>query len=489
MKRILIIVLFGFLAGLAGAYTYQQIFLAEISYSKTDKEQPEFTSDKENQNQFLNNSTHSLRIPDLDEDFINASRISTLSVVFVKNISERRVATSFLDLFFDEPGQIRQTVSTGSGVIFTKDGYIVTNNHVVEDATRIEVVHGKKTYDAMLVGTDPSTDIAVLKIDEENLPQIPIGSSRNLEVGEWVLAVGNPFNLTSTVTAGIVSAKGRNINILKSKFPIESFIQTDAAINPGNSGGALVNKKGELVGINTAIVSRTGSYAGYGFAVPIDIVSKVVRDIIKYGEVQKAFFGGEVADLNGEIIERLDLDDDTNLEGVILTYIQDEGAAAKAGLKEGDIILKINGDQVNSKSTFDEILSYYSPGDQITVTFKRSEKEVKSRLILTNREGTTEIIKTKIFTSKKLGADLEIVPKVERDLLDIEYGVRIRKIYPRGLISELGLEEEFIITYINSYPIKTPEDLTEILSKIRGRVRINGVDKKGSKGYYSFYFR
>jgi len=322
----------------------------------------------------------------------------------------------------------------------------------------------------------------------DNLPAIKIGSSRNLQVGAWVLAVGNPFNLTSTVTAGIVSAKGRNINILKGKFPIESFIQTDAAINPGNSGGALVNKEGELVGINTAILSRTGSYAGYGFAVPVDIVKKVVRDIIEYGEVQKAFFGGEIADLDEDIVNRLGIKVGTNFKGVILNYVHPDGSAAKADLQEGDIIIKINNEEVNSKSAFNEIIGYYSPGDQITVTYQHKGKVMNSILILTNREGTTGIIKTEIFTSKSLGADLEVVPKVERDLLEIDHGVRINKVY-RGLINELGIREGFIITSINSYPIKDPEDLIKVIERVRGRVRIEGVSKEGVKGYYSFYLR
>jgi len=441
----------------------------------------------------LREFTDNVQIPrtiDLDEDFVTASTISTSSVVYVKKISEQKVSMSFLDLFFGEPNRVSQTISTGSGVIFTKDGYVVTNNHVVNDANRIEIVHNKKSYNALLVGTDPSTDIAVLKIDALNLPKIPLGSSRELQVGEWVLAVGNPFNLTSTVTAGIVSAKGRSINILQDKFPIESFIQTDAAINPGNSGGALVNKRGELVGINTAILSRTGSYAGYGFAVPIDIVKKVVKDIIEYGEVQKAFFGGDVTEFSVDLAKRLDINYIVNeVKGVILTYLQREGAASKAGLKEGDLILKVDGNEVNTKSSFDETISYHSPGDQISLVYKRNGKIINTKLILTNKDGTTEITKTEIFTSKSLGADLEVVPKVEKDLLNIKHGVRIKKIYGNGLIQELGIHEDFIVIAVNNYPINKPEDLTKILSKVRGRVRIEGVDRKGVKGYYSYYFR
>ena len=341
----------------------------------------------------------------------------------------------------------------------------------------------------MLIGSDPSSDIAVLKITSKGLPTIPFGSSKDLQVGEWVLAVGNPFNLTSTVTAGIVSAKGRNINLLKSKFPIESFIQTDAAINPGNSGGALVNKKGELVGINTAILSRTGSYAGYGFAVPIDIVNKIFKDIVQYGEVQQAFFGGDVSDITDDLIERLDLDYNPDQGGVALTFLQPKGTAVKNGFKEGDIIVAINAEPLNDKSRFDEIISSHSPGDKISIDYVRNKKPGNIILILTNREGTTDIIKTEVFSSRTLGADLELVPKVERDLLNIENGVRIKKVYNNGIIRELGISEDFIVTHVNNYPIKEPEDLSNILEDIRGRVRVEGIDRKGTKGYYSFYFR
>ncbi len=484
MKKLYFMTIVGFLSGVSGAYVYHQFLATEPS------EKTEFISSRKetiDTPQFVN-TTSPDRLVEMSDDFVLASMSSTSSVVYIRNISERTSSLSFYDLFFGERERVSQTVSTGSGVIFSKDGYIVTNNHVIEDADRIEIIHNKKTYDALLVGTDPSTDLAVLKVHDDNLPAIKIGSSTDLQVGAWVLAVGNPFNLTSTVTAGIVSAKGRNINILKGKFPIESFIQTDAAINPGNSGGALVNKEGELVGINTAILSRTGSYAGYGFAIPVDIVIKVVRDIMEFGEVQKAFFGGDVADLDEDIVNRLGINSGANLKGVVLNYLQADGSAAKADLREGDIILKINNEEVNSKSAFDEIISYYSPGDQITVTYQHKGRVMNSTLILTIREGTTGIIKTEIFTSKSLGADLEVVPKVERDLLEIDNGVRINKVY-RGLINELGIREGFIITSINNYPIKNPKDLVNVLEKVKGRVRIEGVSKEGKRGYYSFYLR
>jgi S1-C subfamily serine protease len=291
-------------------------------------------------------------------------------VVFIQTVSSGGYQNNWFDWYFNF-GTQQQVSSSGSGVIYSPNGYIITNNHVIEKAEKIEVIHEKKSYKAKVIGTDPSTDLALLKIETENLPAIKTGSSKNLQIGEWVLAVGNPFNLTSTVTAGIVSAKARNINVVNSQFPIESFIQTDAAINPGNSGGALVNVKGELIGINTAILSKTGSYTGYGFAVPVDIVNKVVKDLIKYGTVQKAFIGAEVTELNTNLMEKYKLDD---LSGVMVNYIQKDGAAEKIGLKKGDIIFKLNDQPINSKSEFDEYLSYFNPGDKVKITFKNDSK-------------------------------------------------------------------------------------------------------------------
>jgi S1-C subfamily serine protease len=360
---------------------------------------------------------------------------------------------------------------------------------VVNGAEKLEVVHERNTYEAELIGVDPSSDLAVIKINGSGFPAIKTGVSKNVKVGQWVLAIGNPFNLTSTVTAGIVSAKGRDLNILEDKFPIESFIQTDAAINPGNSGGALVNTAGELIGINTAIISRTGSYAGYGFAVPIDIVNKVVTDLIEYGEVQKAFIGANVTDLTSETIENLDLDIATSTRGVVINQIQRDGAAEKAGLEEKDIIVGIDGESIVSRSDFDEIISYQSPGNIIGIEILRKNKPMTMKVTLTNREGTTSILKRQIYASEYLGADLEAVSKVERDMLEITYGVKVLKVYSLGLMSDLGLSAGFIITDINYNEIKSPEDLSQALSNYRGRVRMEGIDATGRRGYYTFYLR
>ena len=493
MKKVFGIVFVGFIAGISGSWFYDNYLVQQstqveqlpiVHEEMTNPEDPssveinlldtESTSLEEN-----SRASSNLLKP---ADFIVASKASTKSVVYIRTISQNRYRSSWMEWFFGEG--TGQSISSGSGVIYSSDGYIITNNHVVNDADKIEVIIGKRSYEATLVGADASSDLAVLNVDSEQLPEIKIGRSRDVEVGEWVLAVGNPFNLTSTVTAGIVSAKGRELNIMKSIFPIESFIQTDAAINPGNSGGALVNLEGELIGINTAILSKTGSYAGYGFAVPSDIVKKVVEDIINYGEVQKAFFGAEVLDIDTDIASKLKIDD---YSGVVASYVEEDGAASKIGIKKGDVILKLDNEAINSRSQFEEILSYHSPGDKINVSYKHNQKTINSSLTLTNREGTTELLKREIYSSRSLGADFEIVSKVERNLLNIDHGVRVIKIR-HGLIYQMDIDEGFIITHINKMPIKDPETLTEILTKIRGRVYVEGVNKRGRKEYQQYYF-
>jgi Do/DeqQ family serine protease len=417
-------------------------------------------------------------------DFVQASAVSTQSVVYIKNISRRQTVDLF-DLYFGGGGyQGDRVVASGSGVIFTADGYVVTNNHVIDGAESIEVIHNKKTYKAKIVGRDPSTDLALLKIDAKNMPNIRLGRSKDVQIGEWVLAVGNPFNLTSTVTAGIVSAKGRSLQLLSrnTRFPIESFIQTDAAINPGNSGGALVNLKGELIGINTAILSQTGSYTGYGFAVPVDIVAKVVGDLIQYGEVQKAFIGLEVSDLDSEIAKEFGIKD---LEGVVVQKVMKEGAAFSAGLKKGDVILKINQEVINSKADFDENLSYFKPGDEINITYKRAGKVEQKKIKLTNKQGTTDVSKKETLSADDLGADLEVLPKVEKDKIGLKNGVRILNLR-NGFFKNNGFEEGFIILKVNGVEVTTAEQALELITKSGRRITIEGLDKYGQFAYYSF---
>jgi Do/DeqQ family serine protease len=485
MKNIILVTMVGLLSGLTGVFIgikWHESRNPEIQTLPFDS--PAIDYDTADITKFINESGNAGRITE-NPDFIKASEVSKSSVVFITTLSEYDYSTgTIFDWFFE--GRSSQRMGSGSGVIFSNDGYIVTNNHVIEDADQIRVTSGKQTFEAELIGRDPSTDIAVVKVNTEDLPAIPLGSSENIQVGEWVLAVGNPFNLTSTVTAGIVSAKGRNINILRDKFPIESFIQTDAAINPGNSGGALVNQEGELIGINTAILSRTGSYAGYGFAVPVDIVKKVFNDIVKYGEVQKVFIGAEFLDIDSDLAERLNLE---SLNGVIVGNIQNDGAAKRGGLKEGDVVISINQKNVENKAQIEEYLANLYPGDEIALTIMRDDKELDKSVILLNRNGGTGILEREIFASDFLGASFETVSKVERDLLRIPNGVKIIEIDRRGFFSQLDIPEGFIITAINRRPVENPDELEDILSNIRGRIEIYGINASGRKVYYSYYLR
>jgi serine protease Do len=417
-------------------------------------------------------------------DFITAAEQSSPSVVFIKTISQAATDPSdFWDLwnFFGHRGPIS---SAGSGVIVSEDGYIVTNNHVIDNADQIEVLlTNKHSYKAKVVGADPNTDLALLKVDAKNLPSIVFGNSDFVKIGEWVLAVGNPLNLTSTVTAGIVSAKGRNINIVNTQFPIESFIQTDAAINPGNSGGALVNTKGELIGINTAIASKTGAYSGYGFAIPVNIVKKIIRDLKEYGIVQNAILGAEVIDIDEKIADKLP---DNNYSGVYVFDVIKESAAAKAGLKEGDIILKIDGFGVNSKAEYLERLSYYRPGESIKISLKRGKNTIEIAATLTNRDGNTEMIKNNKVFVNQLGCALTPLTKFEKQKYNIKSGIRISDI-KGGFIRQLGLPENFIIISVNNREIDSIEELVQMLSKQRGRIIVEGIHPNGSRGQYSFF--
>jgi Do/DeqQ family serine protease len=470
-------IIIGFLGGLVGAVVVVNLYgveAADKQLAYPNQLPSTFTS-------YHESPTRMSSLPEVN--FVEASRKSKESVVYIKTVSESYGRTSWLEYWLGG-GSGMQQMGSGSGVIFKENGYILTNNHVVENADKIEVVINKRVYEAALVGKDPSTDLAILKIEATKLPAISIGSSKNLEVGEWVLAIGNPFNLNSTVTAGIVSAKGRELNILKSNFPIESFIQTDAAINPGNSGGALVNAAGELVGINTAILSQTGSYAGYGFAVPIDIAKKIANDIISYGAVQKAFLGAEVSTLTPEMGEKLET---ANLDGVVVSYLQQNGAAEKVAIQKGDIIRSINGEKISSHADFDEKLSIRSPGDKLYITIDRNNKTIEKELLLMNSENTTALIEREAFFSNSLGVEFEAVPQVERNLLNVKSGVRVVEV-KNGFFSRLNIEEGFVITAVNGESVSDPKMLAELLERVKGKVVIQGINKRGLKGYYSFYF-
>ncbi|REG84480.1 S1C family serine protease [Algoriphagus antarcticus] len=462
-----------FIAGLAGAAVWTSINFNEteqrFDFPQNNQTEVSFAS------QYQPANSHAPT--DALVSFVEASENSTESVVFIKNFSGTDPTRySMFDYFFGGGGSApSQQVSTGSGVIISGDGYIVTNNHVIDRAETIEVVHQKRTYKARLVGTDKNTDIAVLKIEETNLPAIRRGSSRDLKIGEWVLAVGNPFNLTSTVTAGIVSAKERQINILGGDFPLESFIQTDAPINPGNSGGALVNINGELVGINTAILSRTGSYTGYGFAVPVDIAMKVSNDLIQYGEVQKAIPGIEAVEITPELAEEMKIN---TLDGVITTHVIKDGAAERAGMQRNDVITKLGSQVITGKGSFEEALSYYYPGEQLQVTYLRNGAEKSANLQLQNLEGGNGVIKREFYSSTILGARLEAVNTIEKDKFGVDYGIKLTGL-TRGYLRELGLREGFIITQINGDAAKDPNKVGAYLEKFSGRLLLEGVASNG----------
>ena len=368
----------------------------------------------------------------------------------------------------------------GSGVILSQDGYIVTNNHVIDKAQNIKVIlNDNREFEAQLIGADPSTDIAVLKIDEDNLPFITYGDSDVLRIGEWVLAVGNPFNLTSTVTAGIVSALGRNLRINEDQYSIEAFIQTDAAVNPGNSGGALVNQKGELIGINTAIASRTGSYTGYSFAVPITIAKKVVTDLMEFGEVQRALIGVQIRDVNAEIAKELDLE---KIEGVYVAEITDKGAAGEAGIEAEDVIISIDKTPVKNSAELQQKISQYRPGDDVKVVVIRDEKEKQFTVTLRNRHGDTQIVRD---NSTLLGAQFEQVSGKEKQKLEIRSGIKIKDLN-KGVLKEAGIKEGFIIVYVNKKRIFEVDDFKREIENAEGRILVEGIYPDGELAYYVF---
>jgi Do/DeqQ family serine protease len=376
---------------------------------------------------------------------------------------------------------------SGSGVIISNDGYIVTNNHVIDKSKEIEVtLNDKRTFKAKLVGADPNTDIALLKIEAEKLPVILFGNSDSLKIGEWVLAVGNPFNLTSTVTAGIVSAKARNINIINSQMKIESFIQTDAAVNPGNSGGALVNTRGELIGINTAIASQTGSYAGYSFAIPTSIVKKVVSDIRQFGFVQRAVLGVSMKEITSEIAKEKNL---KTMEGAFVDAVVENSAAEKAGVKKGDIIIKVEEVEIKSSSQLQEQIGRYSPGDKVSLTVLRDNKEIKLNAELKNRQGTTKVESGEVNLDM-LGAEFKEISAKLKDQFQLDYGMEVKSVN-KGKFQTAGIKEGFVIVKINNQAIRSTDDIKEVLTEAINTndkfkvLNIAGVYPNGKVAYYA----
>jgi serine protease Do len=442
-------------------------------------------------------------------DFTIAAEKTVHAVVHIKAKTKQRSMSrrqpDIFDFFGDDFGGQRRNSqpqeSSGSGVIISADGIIVTNNHVVDEADELEVIlEDKRSFKANVIATDPNTDIAVIQIKSENLPFLTFANSDDVRVGEWVLAVGNPFNLESTVTAGIISAKGRSIGILQdarygnpNANPLESFIQTDAAVNPGNSGGALVNLKGELIGINTAIASQTGSYSGYSFAVPTSIVKKVAGDLLKYGNVQRGFLGVNITEVNGKLAEELDL---KVTQGVYIDRFADANSAAKAaGLKIGDVITKIDGIDVKSSSKLLEMVARHRPGESVQIVAVDKDGKTKTvNVTLKNLAGTNAIVKADANAEVKiedLGVKVGGLSSSEKSKLGLKGGAKILKLDDEGKLAQNGIEEGFVITKVDDDQISNANDFAEKMNGRKGRIRIEGTypTEPGSRYYYQFNMR
>ncbi len=417
--------------------------------------------------------------------FVSAADKTIDAIVHIRTTQEVEAPSNPLYYFFygqaDPPKRILRGI--GSGVIISKDGYVVTNNHVIENTDQIEVtLNNNQKYDAALIGTDKSTDLAVLKIKgDNNFPMIEYGNSDKTKIGEWVLAIGNPFNLTSTVTAGIISAKSRNLGISDERYSIESFIQTDAALNKGSSGGALIDLNAKLIGINTAILSPTGAYAGESFAIPVNIVKKVVDDLIEYGQVQRAMLGIQIATVNADLAEEKDID---QIKGVYVADVTENGAAQEAGIEVGDVILKVKGEEVNTASHIQEIIFRHDPGDKIDVVVARNGKKKKIVVELKNIYGDTGIVESR-EDIKLLGAEFKNAERSTLDKLNLEGGVQVDEINS-GKIKQAGIKEGFIVTKINGALVTDVKDLQRIINQIKGGVYVEGVYPNGVVAYYAF---
>ncbi|MEI7727267.1 MAG: trypsin-like peptidase domain-containing protein [Bacteroidota bacterium] len=419
-------------------------------------------------------------------DFEAAAAISIHAVVHIKSEFQKKslVYDDFFEFFnFGGRPQPREYstpyTAMGSGVIVSQDGYIVTNNHVVQEATDVTVtLNDKRVYKATIIGTDPSTDLALIKIDEQALPFMTYGNSDDVKIGEWVLAVGNPFNLTSTVTAGIVSAKARNINILGSQGAIESFIQTDAAVNSGNSGGALVNTRGELIGINAAIASGTGYYTGYSFAIPVNIVKKVVGDFMKFGKIQRAYLGLYYREIDDQFAKEKGF---TDLRGIFVDDVVEGGSAALGGVKSGDVIIRIDNNPVNGKAELMELIGQKNPGDKITVIVNRAGKEYELALTMQSEDDRAVAEKeSKIIIQ---GATFEALSSNEKARLNVDYGFKITSL-TNGKLKNAGISAGFILLSVDRKPLRTTQDLKETLTSRQGGVLIEGLYPNGLRAYY-----
>ena len=423
-------------------------------------------------------------------DFTYAAETAVESVVYVEvTVQSQSRSIDPFEFFFGFGngygfGQPREQRGSGSGVIIRPDGYIVTNNHVVAGATSIQVtLNNNQQYEATVVGTDPATDVAIIKVDATNLPAISLGNSDALRLGEWVLAIGSPLGaqLRSTITAGIVSAKGRSMPDNSGEFKIESFIQTDAAVNPGNSGGALVNKKGELVGINTAIVSQTGSYTGYSFAVPVNIVKRVADDLMDFGSVKRALLGITMGTVDKKFADEMKL---SSVSGVYINEVLKGSAAEKAGLKKNDVIVAIDGQKVTDASSVQAKVNNYHPGDKATITYIRDGKQQEAQVVFQAVIQGEAVVQTDggvIFYGATLKeADTETLRR-----LGLKGGVEIVTL-SNGKMAEAGAREGSIITYVNGAAVSKPEEVVTKAKKASRAIYVEGVDKSGRSFYFGF---
>lgn len=467
--------------------TFLTILLAAViggaialgGYKTFEREQPAYNSIQDRQEKVMQQvrADYAETVP-LNLDFTEVSKKAINSVVYIQS----RYSGSYGQSFHFRQGP---AFSTGSGVIISDDGYIVTNNHVVENSSEVSVtLENNQNFTAEVIGTDPTTDLALIKIEAEDLEFLPYGDSDEVVVGQWVLAVGNPFDLTSTVTAGIVSAKARNIGIIRdavNNLQIESFIQTDAAVNPGNSGGALINTTGQLVGINTAIASRTGSYSGYSFAVPVNLVKKVMDDLLEFGVVQRGLLGIQIRDVTAQLSEDEDL---TVVQGVYVADVTPGSGAEEAGIEPKDVIIGVDDKEVKNTSRLQELVAIHRPGEEVEVVVLRDGKERKLNVTLKNTSGTVTVVE-RIPEEVVDGTVFEEISETESERLEIDGGVKITDLGD-GKWRDAGFEEGFIITHIDKQRVTSVPELKSIIaSKSNERVIFLGIFPDGTKSYFS----
>lgn len=471
-----------FVAALLGGWIAYELLKSEIP----ENQSVQIIRESPRSVERIYDSTPDIKVPD-GLNFVFAAEKVTPCVVHIRTYQENLYRQNssirnFLDQWMgrgNDP-EFRPPSGSGSGVIISENGYIVTNYHVVEESDEIEVIlDDKREFKAKIIGTDPTTDLALIKIEESGLSFVQYGNSDNVQIGEWVLAVGNPFDLTSTVTAGIVSAKGRNINILRNQLAIESFIQTDAAVNPGNSGGALVNLKGELVGVNTAIATRTGSFSGYSFAVPVSLVEKVTQDLLEYGEVQRALLGVIIRDVDADLAEDKGIEE---IKGVYVEEVNSTSAAADAGIEKGDVILSVAGQEVNSPSELQEQVAKFRPGDEVEVNYSRDNEKESVNVVLKNTSGNTALVKrekNEIQDFDELGLSVQELNSSEQLSYGLDFGLKVVRVYEGLVDSQSNMESGFIIFEVNNEKMLKLSDLEKILNSKAERLIIEGQYSDG----------